>query len=317
MSNKMFKSNFILIVMLFFLSGKASAFDCKSEYGSISQFGGSAKVIVDLTPEVQLGQNLVVDLTNKVWCKNLLPKKRIDYLRLTDKSTFSGKLDAFRGSMTYNGMSYPIPLDRDTERVEYSGDDSYKSVPLVLYLSPVSAPAGGILIKKGDKIADLYMIQNGKNLVHPCLFCGGTGDTRYIWKVIANNDVVIPTGGCDISNRDVTVDLGEYSGSNKKHIDLSVHCAKAVKLEYFLSGDSEPSDNTIFSNTASSNKAQGFGVRIFDKKNNPINNNVAVELGTVGDTEVDLGLSADFATFGPKQTPGNVSSVINVNFQYM
>ncbi len=33
---------------------------------------------------------------------------------------------------------------------------------------------------------------------------------QFVWNIYANNDVVVPTGGCDVSARDVTVTLPDY-----------------------------------------------------------------------------------------------------------
>ena len=35
---------------------------------------------------------------------------------------------------------------------------------------------------------------------------------QFVWNIYANNDVVVPTGGCDVSAHDVTVTLPDYPG---------------------------------------------------------------------------------------------------------
>ncbi|MCQ4856862.1 hypothetical protein NE471_28625, partial [Escherichia coli] len=66
-------------------------------------------------------------------------------------------------------------------------------------------------------------------------------------NIYANNDVVVPTGGCDVSARDVTVTLPDYPGSVT--IPLTVYCAKSQNLGYYLSGTTADAGNSIFTNT--------------------------------------------------------------------
>ncbi len=305
-----------LCLLLVLISNNVSAFNCKAEGKVIGQFGGSRDVIVSVSPEVQLGQNLVIDLSSLISCQNTIPKKRTDYLRIGKASAFAGALEFFEGSLMYDGLSYPIPVTTDTTDVEYT-TKTWTPVPAVLYLTPISAPASGVVIEAGQKFAKLKMKQHGENLVFPCLFCGGTGMTEYTWNLIARNRVVVPTGGCDVSSRDVVIDLGEYTGSNRKDIPLTVHCATDTKLKFFLSGKVETIDNSIFSNVAGVNPAKGFGIQIFDKSNNIIQANKPINLGSVGETPIDLGLSTDFVKFGTVNTPGEVTAIVNVTFQYM
>jgi minor fimbrial subunit len=62
-------------------------------------------------------------------------------------------------------------------------------------------------------------------------------DFQFVWNIYANNNVVVPTGGCDVSARDVTVTLPEYPASAA--IPLTVYCAQNQNLGYYLSGTTE------------------------------------------------------------------------------
>ncbi|MDP1211671.1 fimbrial protein, partial [Klebsiella pneumoniae] len=78
---------------------------------------------------------------------------------------------------------------------------------------------------------------------------------QFIWNIYANNDVVVPTGACDVSARDVTVTLPDHPGSMA--VPLTVHCAQSQQLGYDLSGTTADSANAIFTNPASASPAQG------------------------------------------------------------
>ncbi len=90
--------------------------------------------------------------------------------------------------------------------------------PAVLYLTPVST-AGGVAITAGSLIAVLILHQTNNY---------NSDSFQFIWNIYANNDVVVPTGGCDVSARDVTVTLPDYPGSMA--VPLTVHCAQSQQL---------------------------------------------------------------------------------------
>ena len=145
--------------------------------------------------------------------------------------------------MKYNGTSYPFPTTTETARVIY--DSRTDKPPAVLYLTPVST-AGGVAITAGSLIAVLILHQTNNY---------NSDSFQFIWNIYANNDVVVPTGGCDVSARDVTVTLPDYPGSMA--VPLTVHCAQSQQLGYYLSGTTADSANAIFTNTASASPAQG------------------------------------------------------------
>ncbi|RAV24938.1 fimbrial protein, partial [Staphylococcus warneri] len=129
----------------------------------------------------------------------------------------------------------------------------------------------------------------------------------------ANNDVVVPTGGCDVSARDVTVTLPDYPGSMA--VPLTVHCAQSQQLGYYLSGTTADSANAIFTNTASASPAQGIGVQL-TRNGSAVPANSTVSLGTVGTSPVNLGLTATYARTTGQVTAGNVQSIIGITFVY-
>ncbi len=148
-------------------------------------------------------------------------------------SAYGGVLSSFSGTVKYNGTSYPFPTTTETARVIYDSRTD-KPWPTVLYLTPVST-AGGVAITAGSLIAVLILHQTNNY---------NSDSFQFIWNIYANNDVVVPTGGCDVSARDVTVTLPDYPGSMA--VPLTVHCAQSQQLGYYLSGTTADSANAIF-----------------------------------------------------------------------
>lgn len=180
----------------------AWSFACKTATGAtIPIGGGSANVYVNLTPAVNVGQNLVVDLSTQIFCHNDYPETITDYVTLQRGSAYGGVLSSFSGTVKYNGTSYPFPTTTETARVIYDSRTD-KPWPAVLYLTPVST-AGGVAIAAGSLIAVLILHQTNNY---------NSDSFQFIWNIYANNDVVVPTGGCDVSARDVTVTLPRLPG---------------------------------------------------------------------------------------------------------
>ena len=264
--------------------------------------GGSANVYVNLAPAVNVGQNLVVDLSTQIFCHNDYPETITDYVTLQRGSAYGGVLSNFSGTVKYSGSSYPFPTTSETPRVVYNSRTD-KPWPVALYLTPVSS-AGGVVIKAGSLIAVLILRQTNNY---------NSDDFQFVWNIYANNDVVVPTGGCDVSARDVTVTLPDYPGSVP--IPLTVYCAKSQNLGYYLSGTTADAGNSIFTNTASFSPAQGVGVQL-TRNGTIIPANNTVSLGAVGTSAVSLGLTANYARTGGQVTAGNVQSIIGVTFVY-
>ena len=264
--------------------------------------GGSANVYVNLAPAVNVGQNLVVDLSTQIFCHNDYPETITDYVTLKRGSDYGGVLSSFSGTVQHNCSSYPFPTTSETPRVVYNSRTD-KPWPVALYLTPVSS-AGGVAIKAGSLIAVLILRQTNNY---------NSDDFQFVWNIYANNDVVVPTGGCDVSARDVTVTLPDYPGSVP--IPLTVYCAKSQNLGYYLSGTTADAGKSIFTNIASFSPAQGVGVQL-TRNGTIIPANNTVSLGAVGTSAVSLGLTANYARTGGQVTAGNVQSIIGVTFVY-
>ena len=135
-----------------------------------------------------------------------------------------------------------------------------------------------------------------------------------IEDIISNNNVVMPTGGCTVDSRNVTVDLPDFPGSAE--IPLGVYCSSEQKLSFYLSGATTDSSRQVFANTApDATKASGVGVTLM-RNGKILATGENVSLGTVNKSKVPLGLSATYGQTGNKVSAGTVQSVIGVTFIY-
>ncbi|HBR1439886.1 TPA: fimbrial protein [Klebsiella pneumoniae] len=309
-ANRFNKLLFVLLCIIFYTK-ETYAFKCVDAANNVlysSTGGGVADLYVNLTPQIQPGQNLVVDIASSILCENTRPTTRDDYVTLMSGSTYDGALRNFKGSVHYYGQTYTFPLQKPTAERKFAnaGQEPWQ---VKLYLTPISV-ASGVLIKRGDKIATLVLFQRGVNK--------GTANENeqtvtFTWNVMANHDVTILTGGCTIAADNVTVNLPDYPGTAK--VPVKINCAKNQNLKFFLSGTTADAARTIFVNQANASPAQGVGVQL--KRNNVIiPANFDISLGTVATANVDLGLVANYARTIGQVTAGNVQSIIYLTFEY-
>lgn len=293
----------VVSVCLMAYSSGANAFACITAAGAqIPIGGGNADVYVDLTPSVGAGQNLVVDLSTQISCRNDYPQSLTDYVSIFSGSAYGGALSNFRGSILYSDTTYPFPTTSETKNRIYNSK-ALTPWPTKLYLTALGTPGSGVAIQAGSLIARLNMHQTN-NL----------GESNsYVWNIYALNSVVVPTGGCDVSARNVTVTLPDYPGTAS--VPLTVHCGQNQQLAYYLTGTTANTASTIFTNTSSSNRATGVGVQL-SNRNGVIATNKNVSLGTVGNSPVSLGLTASYGRTSGQIVAGNVQSIIGVTFVY-
>ncbi|MBL0881076.1 fimbrial protein [Serratia ureilytica] len=290
-------------VCLMAFSSGANAFVCRTAAGAnIPRYGSTADVYVKLTPSVGVGQNLIVDLSREVSCRNEVPETYTDYVSIKKGAAYGGVLKNFKGSIYYSGSTYPFPTENETKQFTLKASN-LAPWPAKLYLTAIGAAGSGVAIKSGSLIARIYMRQsNNFGRSH-----------SYIWNIYSLNSVVVPTGGCDVSSRNVTVTLPNYPGTAA--VPLTVHCGQNQKLAYYLTGTTADTASTIFTNTSSSNPATGVGVQL-SNRNGIIATNKNVSLGTVGTSPVSLGLTASYARTTGQVVAGKVQSIIGVTFVY-
>lgn len=299
------KNVLFFLGLLFCCNSSVYAFACKTAAGSVIPVGGgTANVYVNLTPEVQAKGNLVVDLANSIFCHNDYPRSITDYVTLASGSSFNGVLQNFSGSVVYNGQTYSFPTTSETPRVLYTSTND-QPWPTRLLLTPIST-AQGVVVNAGTLIASLVLHQT--NNVNKDSY-------YYTWNIYASNNVVVPTGGCDVDYRNLTVDLPNYPGS--KDFTINVHCATDKNLNYSLSGTTADANGYILKNLLEGNTdaASGVGVQIL-KDNTPIKfgNNIAV--GKVTTSGVGITLTARYQATSGQMTAGKVQSIVGMNFTY-
>ncbi|SQK77448.1 P pilus assembly protein, pilin FimA [Tatumella ptyseos] len=160
-----------------------------------------------------------------------------------------------------------------------------------------------MVISSGSLIASLVLHQTNNF----------SSSASYVWNIYANNNVTIPTGGCDVSGRNVAVPLPDYPGTAS--VPLTVHCGSTKALSYYLTGTTSNSAATIFTNTASTSPATGVGVQL-SNSSGVLATNQTVSLGNVGTTPVSLGLTASYARTSGQVVAGKVQSIVGVTFVY-
>ncbi|HEK1626353.1 TPA: fimbrial protein [Pseudomonas aeruginosa] len=304
MGNRLRNASGFLSLLVLAWSTSSFAFTCRALGVTVDPLGSerTVNVMVNLQPSLRPGQNLVIDLSRSISCLNNDPSLYLDPVWIARGSSYSGVLSHFTGSISYYGRSYPFPLTAPTSFVNHTWG-TFRPWEAVLYLTPVST-ASGVFIKSGSPFASLRLEK--RNSI--------TGLVSAItWNLTASNSVIIPTGGCDVSARDITVSLPDYPAT--ANIPLTVRCAKNQKLAFYLSGTTINSDESIFINSATGTAARGIGVQILRNGSAvPANNNIS--LGVVGTSPMNLGLTTSYARTSGPVTAGNVQSLIGVTFVY-
>ncbi|AWF35664.1 fimbrial protein [Klebsiella oxytoca] len=306
------------VAQLVWING-AGAFTCYDSTGNTvtgkdttGNVVATSNVYVSLQPSIAVGQNLVVDLSSSIFCKNDFPDSRNDLVSMLKGSAYGGVLANFTGTMKYYGSSYSFPLTSATGTHNFTSG-SYTGWNTQLYLTPLTSAAsaaGGVAIQSGTLFAQLVMYQVGSNKSDG----GSISTATFTWNLYASNSVVVPTGGCDVSARNVTVTLPEYPG-NAVAVPLTVNCAENQSLSFYLTGTTSTSTD-IFSNTyTGTTAASGVGIQLL-RNGSAIPANQNISLGTVGTSAVSLGLTANYARTSGQVTAGGVQSIIGVNFVY-
>lgn len=301
----------IILCILMGYSEVSWGYLCITSANSTPINRGTVNISVAIQPQVRLGQNIALNLGSHIQCMNETPwnTRAVDVIKLTAGSGFAGSVSSLEGTVIWNGRNYPMPLTGTTDIIRITSG-AFTPLPLQMTFTPINdPPAGAIFIRAGERIASINMHKE---------YVWDTGVTidpeDFTWNIVANNDVYMPTGTCDVSSRNVTVLLPDYPPASETPVDLTVHCTSGKNLSYYLTGATVSENNTIFTNTASS-PAQGVGVQLLHN-GTPLAANERVDLGSVGSSAVSLNLTAAYARTTGQVTAGNVQSVIGVTFIY-
>lgn len=305
---------FGILLALLGCSSQTMAFRC-SVNGGPDNDQGTADLRLNLIPSIGSSYNIIVDLSQYVQCynENGVDGDPTDYFLVEARSSVD-ILSGYTALLKLGSnplINFPLANDSLPYGFVASNGRPRVPVPLSILFSPVGA-AGGQNITNGQRIATLYM---RKYYERP-----GRDEMRFTWNIFAANDVLIPTGGCNVSDRDVSVSLPPYDATSNQPfpVQLTVNCPSGDKrLEYTLSGTTD-SSQTIFTNMAPlvPTPAQGIGIQMLDSNNNVITAGRPVSLGIVGPSSVDLKLKARYAQTVGQVTAGPVKSIIAVVFSY-
>lgn len=295
----------LLYPFFVFFSAYALPFGCSVDNGYDIE-SGNYNIYVQLEAEVQPYQNLIVDLSRHLKCWNSYGGwQDVDHINLEPGTGLSGPLFNFSGSVYWYGNTYSLPLNSAT-KVLHIGDLTPMPMPMMLYLTPINnSPAGGVLIRSGETIATINMYKIAD--------WDGGNPKYFTWEIVSKYDVTMPISGCDVSSRNVNVNLPPYPG--EAPVNLNIHCAQPQNISFYLSGQTT-NDDTTFINLAGSagEVSKGMGVQLM-RNGYVIPANKAISLGRVN-SSTSLGLKARYGMTGERVTAGKVKSIIGVNFIY-
>lgn len=308
--------------ILFSLSATAfdaSAFVCSINGGPwvVNNQTSYIDVYVDIKPELMQDRNIVFDTGTNIICRNEgAPGYDLAAAWYTNTGLTHSKLTKYRASIYSNitGRYHDLPITQLYVELQkfYAPNNPSPGAPTALTIKMSLSPIGdlsGEAIRSGEKLATVNVLK-----VYVPHIGGWQNTKHFLFNIIANNDVIIPVGGCDVNSRSLNLTMGNYPMDvTEKNIDLSVKCGRNRSVSFSLSGRTDTP--TIFSNVTAVSPASGIGIEIV-RNGNPIRVNSNISMGTVGTTYTPLGLSARYALNGKELKVGNLQSVIGVNFTY-
>ncbi|MEX3137557.1 fimbrial protein [Serratia ureilytica] len=303
------------IFILICFSSHAYAFRCMVNGGEDFE-EGTRDIYLTPQPSIQAGGiNILLSLSDSISCYNEdYSGGSSDYVTFTSGSS-SDVLPGITKSLGVNGLQYPLPLSGSTSPYEFPMNNRVP-VPLGVSLTFTAVNNAQVTeIPSGTKFATLNML---KYYEKP-----GNETRSFTWNIYSNAAVIVPIGGCEVSARNLTVEMEAFNPAQpgiSKPIDLSIKCPGAgtgtYNISYYLTGTTARTEPSIFNNVASTNAANGIGIKILNANNDTIPPNQSVVLGQVGNSFVSLGLQAAYALTGEQVTAGSVQSIIGVNFTY-
>lgn len=156
-------------------------------------------VTVNLSPEIMIGDVVVFDLAQYFTCKNEIPARYVDYMRM-NAGTYNTSLDAsFSSGVEINGKRYLNPITSALNVYELR-DGNWHDLQLKAFYQLKDNPGRGVYIKAGTVVASMQLYKWSAP-------AGGVFTAN--WRVIAANDAYYTSGTCSInSGQDINVDFG-------------------------------------------------------------------------------------------------------------
>lgn len=322
----------IIFIFLLAISYKASA-NCSFNGGPfISE--GNVTLWVDTKPVLNNGETIFVDIDGNIFCSHVGKKPsgggggggiggigpigdvNLFLLEEARVSSFFGQSESFVEFTKYLApYRFRLPV--------LPNSLAFSTIAWVHGLSDFGLGPGNFslgmrfLLKPKDNVPSIP-IYGGDEIafVKFSLQIGNNPKKYYSVRIVSTNSIVIPTGGCDVSARNINVVMGDYPlDTSPRNINLRVRCpgTPGKNVKFSLSGRTD--SPTIFSNISTNSPASGIGVEIM-RNGSPLRVNTDVGIGVVDASEKDLNISAKYALNGKPLRTGNFQSVISVNFTY-
>lgn len=290
---------FFVAVLLF--TGKTQAFTCVSDGGIIPQGGSSEPVPVRIhvDPKLSSGKNHMVDVS-RVICKNDSGDRGwLDMLFIDSVDVVKPDLFDVTKGVTVNGRDYDIKgsgykFNGGYNKLLELGGAGMGQVPMEMYIKLSKKPSRDIVIKEGEILVRLNMLQI--NNQPGCPLCGS-----YKWNLVANNDAYFATTSCTINGaKQMNVDFGPISQDNFTTSVDSAVIKQSQTLDYYCEGSSVSQDIAVrlvgnasgFSSEAIQTSNANVGIAMMYKGK-------IIRPNEVFNSKIVSGIGSDTLTFVP------------------
>ncbi|WP_336280771.1 fimbrial protein [Cronobacter dublinensis] len=178
-------------IFLFWLSHPVLAFTCTGPYGTISTGGGQANVTINVTPQFEPGENIVVDL-NQIRCTNDYGDGTVDTLYISDQPPSTvAQLQPLAG-LEISGVNYS--LASSTGKLVLPGfTTGSRTIPVRFFIYLDQKIIRPVSIKKGDLILSIKFRQTST----------ADGTWYQTWNFFSNNDTDVYSTTCKINGGNV------------------------------------------------------------------------------------------------------------------
>ncbi|MDX6910583.1 fimbrial protein [Hafnia paralvei] len=299
----------LLFFPALFFSHCAEAFHCYTTSGTnIPVGGGTATVSVSISPTMQSGKNLILDLhsgANKIVCaSDGAGSSMQDTLNITSPKGITSMDELMDiGGATVRGTDYPLNKTAGLYVLKVYSDSTptYTAMPIQLYFVISDNPSKSVVVHTGDVLFTLNLTQTN-NLGQSIPF---------VWRFKAANNSYIITTTCTINNnQQIDVPFGTITSDTLTTDPLAATIKKEIALNYYC--DSPVTQDIDIMLVAT--PVSGFDAANVFKTSNTnlgvvmLNNNVEVPPNGVFHTKLINGLGQDKITFVPVIKSSSIKS---------
>ncbi|UAN29730.1 fimbrial protein (plasmid) [Serratia ureilytica] len=222
------------------------------------------------------------------------------------------KFASVSGKVVINGASYSS-LNSPIEMLTMTSEDINYPLPIRFEFPTEGLISGNAInIKTGDVLAELRIAPSSASI--PLI----PNFWFYYIRLIAKNDLVIPTSTCLVNTNNLNVILPDVnenqlptvgSSAGNTPFNVSINCSTPLSLSYSLSGNVADASQGVYNNIA---PTSGVGVQVLDSAGNVIPANAKIPMGIVSNTT--MGFNARYYKLANTQTLGPVNSVVYMDF---